>query len=69
MVGESVTADGIKLELDWNDAFVKFLKAQGVDGKDDTQIVQHWLAMIAQQTSEKLSAQRYEELEGKSEYE
>ena len=69
IVGESVTKDGLKLELDWNDAFVKFLKAQGVVGNDDTQIVQKWLAMIAYQTSDSLGQNRAE-IEGKiSDYE
>ena len=65
----TITEDGIQIALDWNDAFVKFLKAQGVVGVDDTQIVQHWLAMIAKQTSDRIS-EHYNDLEGKiSEFE
>lgn len=64
VVGETVTNDGIKIELDWNDAFVNFLKAQGVTGKDDTQVVQKWLSMIAKQTADKLH-ENYEAIEGK----
>ena len=69
IVGETMSDEGIKIELDWNDAFVKYLKAQGVAGTDDTQIVQKWLAMIAYQTSDNLGQNRLE-LEGKTnEYE
>ncbi len=69
IIGDTITEEGIQLALDWNDAFIKFLKAQGVTGTDDTQIVQHWLAMIAEQTAERLSI-HYTDLEGKvSEYE
>lgn len=39
-------ARGIKLELDWNDAFIRFLKGSGFDGPDDETIVQKWLATI-----------------------
>jgi hypothetical protein len=39
-------ARGIKLELDWNDAFIQYLKGSGFDGVDDETIVQKWLATI-----------------------
>jgi putative protein kinase ArgK-like GTPase of G3E family len=65
VVGETVTDEGIKIELDWNESFVKFLKAQGLTGKDETQIVQKWLSMIAKQTADKMS-ENYETLEGKT---
>lgn len=69
VVGETVTEDGIKLELDWNKAFVKFLKAQGVTGSDETQIIQKWLSMVAYQTADRLN-ENYNELKGeKSEFE
>lgn len=69
IVGDTVSEEGIQLSLDWNDAFIKFLKAQGVTGTDDTQIVQKWLAMIAQQQAEMLGQNRLD-LEGKTnEYE
>ena len=56
IIGDTVSDDGIQIALDWNDAFISFLSSQGVTGADDTQIVQKWLAMIAQQTSEKLAS-------------
>jgi len=69
IIGDTISEDGIQLALDWNDSFVKYLRAQGVTGADETQVVQHWLAMISKQASEKLS-EHYNDLEGKiSEYE
>ena len=68
IIGDTISEDGIQLALDWNDAFVKYLRTQGVTGADETQIVQHWLAMISKQTADKLG-QHYNDLEGKmSEY-
>ncbi|HDY84675.1 MAG TPA: hypothetical protein ENH74_03200 [Methylophaga sp.] len=68
IIGDTISEEGIQLALDWNDAFVKYLKAQGVTGADDTQVVQHWLAMISRQAADKLS-ENYEQIENKaSEY-
>ena len=68
IVGDTISEDGIQLALDWNDAFVKYLKTQGITGADDTQIVQYWLAMISRQAADKLH-DNYEAIEGKvSEY-
>ncbi len=64
IIGDTISEDGIQIALDWNDAFVKYLKAQGVTGTDETEVVQHWLAMISKQASEKLS-QHFNDTEGK----
>ena len=64
IIGDTISEEGIQLALDWNDAFVKYLKAQGVTGADDTQVVQHWLAMISRQAADKLH-ENYEAIEGK----
>lgn len=54
IIGDSMSDDGIQIALDWNDAFILYLKKEGITGTDETQVVQKWLAMIAKQTSEKL---------------
>ena len=64
IVGDAVGEEGIQLSLDWNDAFIKFLKAAGIDGTDDTAIVQKWLAMVAKEQADRLGEARLE-LEGK----
>ena len=38
--------NGLKIGLDWNDAFVDYLRAAGMSGIDDEQIVHTWLAML-----------------------
>lgn len=57
IIGDTISDEGIQIALDWNDAFISYLKAEGVAGADETQIVQRWLAMIAKQTSDKLHHQ------------
>ncbi len=37
---------GIQIELDWNDAFIQYLKDNGLTAKDDDAIVQKWIAML-----------------------
>lgn len=40
------TAQGVRVELEWNDAFVSYLRDQGITGTDDDQVVQRWVAML-----------------------
>lgn len=37
---------GIHIELDWNDAFVQYLKDNGIKGRDDETVVQKYLAFL-----------------------
>lgn len=37
---------GLMIELDWNDAFVQYLKDNGLQGRDDDTIVQKWVALL-----------------------
>jgi hypothetical protein len=68
IIGDTISDDGIQIALDWNDAFINYLKSEGVTGVDETQIVQKWLAMVSQQTAEKMK-QIYVDTDGKvSEY-
>lgn len=43
---------GIRIELDWNDAFVKHLRDNGFDGPDDDGIVQKYVAILAKLVAE-----------------
>lgn len=40
---------GLKLDLDWNAAFINHLRVQGVKGTSDEDVVAFWLTMIHQQ--------------------
>jgi len=42
---------GIKIELDWNDAFVKFLRENGYTGTDDETVIQRYVAVLAKQVA------------------
>lgn len=37
---------GIQIELDWNEAFVQYLRDNGINGQDDETVVQKWLAFL-----------------------
>jgi hypothetical protein len=37
---------GIKVDLDWNDAFVDYLRENGINGADDEIVVQKWITML-----------------------
>ena len=48
IIGIEPTDQGIRTELDWNDAFIEYLKAEGITGSDDEQIIQHYVALLMQ---------------------
>jgi hypothetical protein len=48
---------GLKIELDYNAAFVTYLRDAGIKGIDDDQIVQKWLAMVSQDVSNNILEQ------------
>jgi len=54
---------GIKIELDWNDAFVKYLKENGYTGVDDDQIIQRYIAVISKDLATRMSEQNNEQSE------
>jgi len=37
---------GIKVDLDWNDEFVEYLRENGITGVDDEVVVQKWITML-----------------------
>jgi hypothetical protein len=64
IIGDSVDPDrGIKIELDWNPAFVTYLKNSGYSGTSDEAIVQKWLAHLYKHVIEKLSDTQTNEFE------
>lgn len=56
------TKEGVKVELDWNDAFVAYLRTNGITGDSDDQVVQKWVAMLMADMAERVT-------EGKGDYE
>jgi len=53
VVGDEFDADGrIAIRLDWNKAFIKYLKSHGLRGQTDEILVQTWLAALQRESSE-----------------
>lgn len=47
VVGEHIDPKrGLQIELDWNDAFVTYLRSNGYNGSSDDAIVQKWVAHL-----------------------
>ena len=46
---------GAKIELDWNDAFIKHLRDNGITGTDDDQVVQKWLILLMEDMTGKMA--------------
>lgn len=45
---------GIQIELDWNEAFIQYLKEAGIKGPNEDAIVQKWIAFLYQDLIERL---------------
>lgn len=54
VVGWTETDQGVKVELEWNDAFVDYLRASGVSGADDEQIVQKWVTLLLRDMADQM---------------
>ena len=54
VIGESIDPiRGIEIRLDWNDAFIQYLKENGITGKDEDTAVQKYVAFLYQDLIEK----------------
>lgn len=58
--GWTETAHGVRVELEWNDAFVQYLKEQGVPGADDDQVVQRWITLLLRDMADQMDEQQPE---------
>lgn len=54
VVGMSHTSEGVKVELEWNDAFVDYLRKNGVSGTDDEQVVQRWVTLLLRDMADQM---------------
>ncbi len=54
---------GIKIELDWNDAFVKHLRNNGYTGAGDDAVIQRYIAVMAKQVAEDMAEDQINENE------
>lgn len=58
--GFTETDSGIRLQLDWNDAFVNYLKENGISGTDDENTVQKWVTLLLRDMADRLEEDRSE---------
>lgn len=64
VIAEEVTADGIKFEMDWNQAFIDACKKAGIKGDNDELIVHKYLGIISRQVQLEEIAKDYVNKEG-----
>ena len=46
IIGWVKDSNGVRTELQWNDAFVDYLRAEGISGVDDDAVVQKWVVVL-----------------------
>jgi len=46
IIGWVRTDEGVKVELEWNDAFVDYLRSSGIKGTEDEELVQKWVTLL-----------------------
>lgn len=52
VIGQGIVDGQLKLELDWNEAFIEFLLSNGFTGTSDEDIVSKWMLMVHKELSE-----------------
>ena len=65
IIGNVSDGNGIGIELDWNDAFIDFLRASGINGTDDDEVVQRYITLLLRDMADQME----EEQDGVSEFE
>lgn len=40
------TEQGVRIELEWNDAFVQYLRSNGLTGVEEEAVVQKWVTLL-----------------------
>ncbi len=59
IIGWVRTDEGVKTELDWNVAFVDYLRGEGVNGIDDEEVVQKWVTLLLRDMADRMD-ERFE---------
>ena len=52
------TKEGQRLEMEWNDAFIVYLRENGISGTDDEQVVQKYISLLLRDMTDKFE-ERY----------
>lgn len=59
---------GIEIGLDWNSAFILYLEESGIQGRNEDEVVQKWLAMLYQQLASEFEQQVIDNSDNSSEW-
>lgn len=54
IIGWVRTDEGVKIELEWNDAFIDYLRAEGIKGIDAEQTVQKWVTLLLRDMADQM---------------
>ena len=65
IIGQVSDGNGVGIELDWNNAFIDFLRASGINGTDDDEIVQKYITLLLRDMADSMDEDR----EGTSNFE
>ena len=52
---------GVQVELDWNTAFISYLRQNGITGKTEELVIQKWLALLYDDLLSKIEVESVEE--------
>lgn len=58
IIGWVHTDEGVKVELEWNNAFVDYLRGNGINGADEEQVVQKWVTLLLRDMADQMD-ERY----------
>lgn len=64
IIGWVRTDEGVKIELEWNEPFVDYLKVNGITGVDADQVVQKWVTLLLRDMADQME----DRFEGDSEF-
>jgi len=51
--------NGIEIKLDFNDAFIRYLNASGIKGRNNDETIRHWLAQLSHEIMQQGIAEDY----------
>lgn len=54
VIGISEDDKGVKVELEWNDAFVDYLRENGISGTDEEQVIQRWVTLLLRDMADQM---------------
>jgi len=54
IIGWVRTDEGVKIELEWNTAFVDYLRGNGIKGTDEDQVVQRWVTLLLRDMADQM---------------